>query len=100
MAFLALLGSVGAASGQAEDRPVQVEILTELGSITVEVYPEQAPNTVANFLRYVDGNLYDNGSFHRTVHDGQSAERLGSYRGDPGRHGPEPPWRRVGVHRP
>ena len=39
------------------------------GPSSVEVYPEQAPNTVANFLRYVDGNFYDNGSFHRTVHE-------------------------------
>ncbi len=67
--WLFLVG--GAANGlTAQDRtgPVQVEIRTELGSVTVELYPDRAPATVANFLRYVDGGYYTDGSFHRTVH--------------------------------
>ncbi|MEA3452169.1 MAG: peptidylprolyl isomerase, partial [Bacteroidota bacterium] len=41
-------------------------IETELGDIEVELYPEKAPLTVANFLRYVDSNYYENSSFFRT----------------------------------
>jgi peptidyl-prolyl cis-trans isomerase A (cyclophilin A) len=47
--------------------PVAIRITTEAGVITAELYPEQAPVTVANFLRYVDAGHYDGGSFHRTV---------------------------------
>ena len=40
---------------------------TQLGNITVELYPDKAPVTVVNFLRYVDGHLYDSSSFFRAV---------------------------------
>ena len=40
---------------------------TELGSIEIELAEAQAPSTCANFLRYVDGGLFDGGRFHRTV---------------------------------
>jgi len=42
-------------------------IKTTLGDITVALYPKKAPNTVANFLKYVDAHLYDNTSFFRSV---------------------------------
>ncbi len=42
-------------------------IKTELGTITVELYPAKAPITVANFLKYVDAHLYDSSSFFRSV---------------------------------
>jgi peptidyl-prolyl cis-trans isomerase A (cyclophilin A) len=42
-------------------------IKTQLGNITVELYPDKAPVTVANFLRYVDAHLYDRSSFFRAV---------------------------------
>jgi len=42
-------------------------IKTELGDISVELYPEKAPITVANFLMYVDAHLYDSSSFFRAV---------------------------------
>ncbi|MDQ3655881.1 MAG: peptidylprolyl isomerase [Chloroflexota bacterium] len=58
-----------AASSLSDARPaVRVVIETELGPIEVDVWPEQAPVTVANFLGYVDGGWYDGGHFHRTVH--------------------------------
>jgi peptidyl-prolyl cis-trans isomerase A (cyclophilin A) len=64
--FLTLLGVCFPLSSQ--ETPVQVEIRTELGTITVALYPDRAPNTVTNFLRYVDGGFFEGGSFHRTVH--------------------------------
>ncbi len=44
-----------------------VTIQTEMGNIVVELYPNQAPYTVYNFLKYVDENRYKDASFYRTV---------------------------------
>lgn len=41
------------------------EIQTTLGNIIVELYPNKAPITVTNFLKYVDNKLYDNSTFFR-----------------------------------
>jgi peptidyl-prolyl cis-trans isomerase A (cyclophilin A) len=42
-------------------------ITTELGDITVDLYPKKAPVTVANFLKYVDAGLYNGSTFFRSV---------------------------------
>jgi peptidyl-prolyl cis-trans isomerase A (cyclophilin A) len=44
-----------------------VLIETPLGTIEVEIDTVRAPETAANFLKYVDGKFYDGGRFHRTV---------------------------------
>jgi peptidyl-prolyl cis-trans isomerase A (cyclophilin A) len=56
-----------ACSFAADKAPVRVLLKTELGDIEVELDPVHAPNTTANFLRYVNGGFYTNGQFHRTV---------------------------------
>ena len=48
-------------------RDTQVVVVTELGDIEIEVDAKRAPNTAANFLRYIDGRFFDGGSFFRTV---------------------------------
>ncbi|MBI3004305.1 MAG: peptidylprolyl isomerase [Ignavibacteriales bacterium] len=53
----------------------QVRIETEVGDILVELYPEKAPKTVSNFLRYVDGGFYNGGSFYRTVRPGNEVRK-------------------------
>ena len=53
--------------GRGEEKPVRVKIETDKGDIEVELDAAKAPNTVANFLKYVDGKFYDGGQFHRTV---------------------------------
>jgi peptidyl-prolyl cis-trans isomerase A (cyclophilin A) len=45
---------------------ISIRIATQLGDILAELYPEQAPITVANFLRYVDAGYYVDGKFWRT----------------------------------
>ena len=40
---------------------------TTMGSFTLELYPEKAPKTVANFLTYVDQGFYNNTLFHRVI---------------------------------
>ena len=44
-----------------------VLISTSLGDIEVEVFRGRAPMTSENFLRYVDGGLFDGTAFFRTV---------------------------------
>ena len=57
---------VAPASG-AEDRTTVVRVETPLGSFDVELFPDVAPTTVANFLRYVSDGDYENSFFHRSV---------------------------------
>jgi len=45
----------------------QVELDTSAGVIKVELYPDAAPKTVANFLDYVKANFYDGTQFHRVI---------------------------------
>src|SRR5262245_54182391 len=64
VAGLLLIGQSLIADG---DAPVRVLIRTDAGDIEVELDTAKAPNTVANFLKYIDGKFYDGGRFHRTV---------------------------------
>jgi peptidyl-prolyl cis-trans isomerase A (cyclophilin A) len=64
--IVALLVCCVATTARAQE-PVRVLIDTELGEIEVSVDAAKAPGTAANFLRYVDGQFYDGGQFHRTV---------------------------------
>jgi peptidyl-prolyl cis-trans isomerase A (cyclophilin A)/peptidyl-prolyl cis-trans isomerase B (cyclophilin B) len=45
----------------------QVELDTTLGKIRLELYPDAAPKTVANFLDYVKAKHYDGTQFHRVI---------------------------------
>lgn len=44
-----------------------VRMVTNLGKIDVELLADDAPNTVANFLHYVEPGSYNNTVFHRTT---------------------------------
>jgi peptidyl-prolyl cis-trans isomerase A (cyclophilin A) len=58
-------------------RSTRVIITTELGEIELELDPDRAPVTVANFLKYVDGGFYNGGVFHRTVRpDNQTTNKV------------------------
>ena len=43
---------------QAQEAP-KVKIATNMGDIMVELYPDKAPKTVANFLQYVKDKHYN-----------------------------------------
>ncbi|MEN8161818.1 MAG: peptidylprolyl isomerase, partial [Myxococcota bacterium] len=85
MLLLSLAAS--AANGQCladPDHPV-VELQTSEGVICIELFPE-APETVANFLGYVNRGDYDGTFFHRSVpgfviQGGGFAFEGGEYRG-------------------
>jgi cyclophilin family peptidyl-prolyl cis-trans isomerase len=55
-------------SAHAQEKP-EVVFETSKGSFTLELYPDKAPNTVANFLKYVDEGFYDGTIFHRVIKD-------------------------------
>ena len=45
----------------------RVSLETSLGKVVVELYPEKAPRTVANFLAYVRDGHYNGTVFHRVI---------------------------------
>ena len=48
------------------DNPT-VLLETSSGDILIELFPDKAPQTVANFLQYVDDGFYENTIFHRVI---------------------------------
>lgn len=70
IAVAATAGVAGATepeeAASAAPRPV-VEVVTDLGAMTVELRPDRAPRTVANFLALVDDGFYDGLVFHRVI---------------------------------
>lgn len=66
--FFALSVALCALScGQQKHSDPHIMIVTTLGDIEVELYPNKAPKTVAAFLSYVDSNFYASSSFYRVV---------------------------------
>lgn len=45
----------------------QVTVNTTMGQMVLELYPNNAPTTVANFMQYVASGFYNNLIFHRVV---------------------------------
>ncbi len=64
LAAVSLTAAVGIV--HAADAP-QVLLKTSMGDITLELYPEKAPKSVANFLDYVKGGHYNGTIFHRVI---------------------------------
>ncbi len=67
LAALALVvASLGVAAGHARAGTI-VRFTTVMGNFDVELYDEQTPLTVANFLAHVGAGNYQNTVFHRSV---------------------------------
>ena len=49
--------------------PLATIEVENFGTIKVELYPEYAPNTVANFIALANNGFYDGLTFHRTIPD-------------------------------
>ena len=47
---------------------------TSLGTITLQLFPKKAPNTVKNFLSYIEQNRYNECHFYRVVHSNNQPE--------------------------
>ena len=73
-ALLLLVPAVSAAQESADptENPFEKELPTVIihtskGDITIELYEDQAPGTVENFLDYVRTSHYDGSIFHRVI---------------------------------
>jgi cyclophilin family peptidyl-prolyl cis-trans isomerase len=64
--FLLSLALLFAASCALAADP-RVELKTNRGVVVLELYPDKAPKTVANFLQYVKDGYYNGTTFHRVI---------------------------------
>ena len=73
------------ADAEADDRP-RVRLRTSKGDVIIELFEDDAPNTVANFISLVEKGLYDGTSFHRVIGGfmAQGGDPLGNGTGGPG----------------
>lgn len=73
IATIVLIGVVGfgyykKATFKAENPIVTMEV-ENFGTIKMELYPDQAPETVSNFIALANRGFYDGTKFHRVVKD-------------------------------
>ena len=66
-AVLAALSLSATLAMAADPVAPKVKFSTSEGDFVVEVYPDKAPKTVANFLQYVKDKHYDGTIFHRVI---------------------------------
>jgi cyclophilin family peptidyl-prolyl cis-trans isomerase len=62
---LLVVAALPAATASAQAPQVTLE--TNHGAIVIELYPDKAPASVANFLEYVRAGFYDGTVFHRVI---------------------------------
>jgi cyclophilin family peptidyl-prolyl cis-trans isomerase len=58
--------AIRAAEAEKDDLP-RVKFETAVGDIVIELFEDQAPNTVANFITLVEKGYYDGLTFHRVL---------------------------------
>ncbi len=66
LAFLAAM-VISLAHGADKAKRPKVRIVTNMGTIEAVLYADKAPETVKNFLRYVDEGFYNGTVFHRVI---------------------------------
>jgi peptidyl-prolyl cis-trans isomerase B (cyclophilin B) len=64
-----LAGLLCAFALNAPAQNLRVEMRTSMGTIVLELQPENAPETVKNFLQYVKDGFYNGTIFHRVIAD-------------------------------
>ncbi len=55
------------APSTASSAPVTLRMETSLGDITLELYPDKAPDSVANFVQYAKDGHFNGLVFHRVI---------------------------------
>ncbi len=58
---------LAAPAKEATAMPVNIVLETNLGAISLELYPDKAPKTVANFTDYIRAGHYNGTVFHRVI---------------------------------
>lgn len=73
IAAIVLIGVIGYGYYQKATMEVKNPIATmeveNFGTITMELYPDQAPQSVANFIKLANNGFYDGLTFHRIIKD-------------------------------
>ena len=54
---------------QISEKLPKIQIQTERGNITIEMFEDEAPNTVANMISLIEKGYYDGLNFHRVIPD-------------------------------
>lgn len=67
LSLICLMGLFTTTQLSAETARTQVLLSTTMGDIVLDLYPDQAPETVQNFLRLVDSGFYNDLVFHRVI---------------------------------
>jgi len=68
VALCAVALAAAVACGGTDGREAPVVVMeTSKGTIRIELFPEQAPIAVENFLAYADSGFYDGTIFHRVI---------------------------------
>ena len=69
-----------------KDNLPRVELVTNKGKIVIELFEDQAPNTVANFISLIEKGFYDGIIFHRVLPHfmAQGGDPTGTGSGGPG----------------
>jgi peptidyl-prolyl cis-trans isomerase B (cyclophilin B) len=65
--FIAITLLLAVNPAQAERRNPMVKLTTNMGDITVELFADKAPESVANFLAYAKDGFYGGTVFHRVI---------------------------------
>lgn len=67
LSVILIAGTFLLSNGQSAIVKPQVSIMTSKGEIVVELDSTKAPNTVKNFLEYVNAGFYEGTIFHRVI---------------------------------
>jgi cyclophilin family peptidyl-prolyl cis-trans isomerase len=62
-----LAAMLATGTARAEGKQPMVLMSTSMGDIKIELYEDKAPETVKNFLSYVNDKFYDGTVFHRVI---------------------------------
>ena len=70
---------------EIEKNPIVTMVIKDLGTITMELYPKTAPESVENFISLINKGVYDGLVFHRTIPGfmAQGGDPLGNGTGGP-----------------
>src|SRR5689334_13482359 len=85
--MLAVVGcALQSSKSEAAEPLPQVLLKTSKGDVLIELYEDEAPNTVANFINLVEKKYYDGIIFHRVIEGfmAQGGDPTGTGGGGPG----------------
>ena len=84
--LLSIFVLTGCSSDEITKNPLVTMEIEDYGTIKIELYPEYAPNTVANFVSLIESGFYNGLTFHRLVPGFviQGGDPVGNGTGGPG----------------